>query len=273
MAAYFFSHGKTNSWGALVGFYGNINYSVKKKLSDNSARILVLNVTIDGTSIFWLTLSRKYWTRRVIDFKGSFEGNKGRSRYRRKNIIFKGKFNFFFWPEHRILKKYTASRSIEPKSSLTCVTFDELETLNPKHLLFVNIISLEFCSEELTVSNDMPESAKSFKMLNALSMKWNGMEFVDEMETLIQNYNYLADQVKWERLKNEIRNFSINFSKKLAQNSRKLQAELETKMKNLEQNITNEHKFNEYKTAKDELENIYENLATGVKIWSNWDWY
>ena len=45
----FFSHGKTNSCGVLVGFYSNINYSVKKRLSDNSGRILVLNVTIDGT--------------------------------------------------------------------------------------------------------------------------------------------------------------------------------------------------------------------------------
>ena len=30
----FFSHGKINSCGVLVGFYGNINYCVKKKLSD-----------------------------------------------------------------------------------------------------------------------------------------------------------------------------------------------------------------------------------------------
>ena len=32
----FFLHGKTNSCGVLVGFYSNINYSVKNKLSDNS---------------------------------------------------------------------------------------------------------------------------------------------------------------------------------------------------------------------------------------------
>ena len=37
---------------------------------------------------------------------------------------------------------------------------------------------------------------------------------------------------------------AINFSRKLAQNSRKLQTDLETKTKNLEQNITNEDKFN-----------------------------
>ena len=104
--------------------------------------------------------------------------------------------------------------------------------------------------------------------------------FVDEMKTLIQkvifgfeNDTYLTDQVKWELLKYETRKFAINVSKKLAQNSRKLQRDLETKIKNLEQNIINEDKFNEYKTAKDELENFYDNIATGVKIRNKCDWY
>ena len=48
---------------------------------------------------------------------------------------------------------------------------------------------------------------------------------------------------------------------------------METKVKNLEQNITDEHKFNEYKTAKDELEDLYDNIATGVKIRSKCDLY
>ena len=51
-----------------------------------------------------------------------------------------------------------------------------------------------------------------------------------------------------------IRKLAIDFSSKLAQNSRKLQTDLETKVKNLEQNITNKDKFNKYKAAKDELE-------------------
>ena len=100
------------------------------------------------------------------------------------------------------------------------------------------------------------------------------------MKTLIQkvifgfeNDTYLTDKVKWELLKYEIRKSVINFSKKLAQNSRKLQRDLETKIKKLEQNITNEGKFNEYKTAKDALENFYGNIAAGVKIRSKCDWY
>ena len=79
---------------------------------------------------------------------------------------------------------------------------------------------------------------------------------MDVMKTLTQkvifgfeNDTYLTDQVKWELWKHDIRKFPINFSKKLPQNSR----DLETKIKNLEQNIINEDKFNKYKTAKDEL--------------------
>ena len=52
----FFSLGKTNSCGVLVGFYGNINYSVKKKLNDNSGKILVLNVAIDGKEYLLINL-------------------------------------------------------------------------------------------------------------------------------------------------------------------------------------------------------------------------
>ena len=51
-------------------------------------------------------------------------------------------------------------------------------------------------------------------------------------------------------------NLQLIFLKKLAQNSRKLQRDLETKIKNLQQNIINEAKFNEYKTANDELQNF-----------------
>ena len=60
------------------------------------------------------------------------------------------------------------------------------------------------------------------------------------MKTLIEkvafgfeNDTSLTDRVKRELLKYEIRKFAINFSKNLAQNSRKLKRDLETKIKNV----------------------------------------
>ena len=48
---------------------------------------------------------------------------------------------------------------------------------------------------------------------------------------------------------------------------------METKIKNLEQDIINEDKLNEYKTAKDEFENFYDSVATRFKIRSKCNWY
>ena len=52
----FFSYGKTNSCGVLVRFYGNIIHSIEKKLSDSSARTLVLYVTINGMQYLLINL-------------------------------------------------------------------------------------------------------------------------------------------------------------------------------------------------------------------------
>ena len=91
----------------------------------------------------------------------------------KKNIISAGDFNLFFDQklesagENSILKKLAVSKLIKLKESLNL----ELEILNPKHLLFGNVISLEFCREDLTIfSNNMQELAKNVKTLNALSM-------------------------------------------------------------------------------------------------------
>ena len=48
---------------------------------------------------------------------------------------------------------------------------------------------------------------------------------------------------------------------------------METKTKNLEQNIIDEDKFNEYKTTKDDSKNLYDNIATGAKTQNKCDWY
>ena len=48
---------------------------------------------------------------------------------------------------------------------------------------------------------------------------------------------------------------------------------METIINNIDQNITDEDKFNKYKTAEDELEDLYDNITAGVKIQSKCDWY
>ena len=45
----YFSHGKTNSCGVLIAFFGNSNVVVKNQFKDDHGRILILEVTIYAT--------------------------------------------------------------------------------------------------------------------------------------------------------------------------------------------------------------------------------
>ena len=171
----FLSYGKTNSCGVLVGFYGNINYSVKKKLSDNSGRILVLDVTIDGTE--YLLINLYNWNTEPEQLKILESLSKLLKYFQdisEKSIIFAGDFNLFFDQKLKpaggnpILKKLAVSKLIESLNlqfPLTCVIYGKLETLNPKHLLFDNVISLEFCREDLTIYLFQAISKNRLKML------------------------------------------------------------------------------------------------------------
>ena len=52
----FYSHGKSNSCGALVCFIGSNRLFIRNKLSDNDGRILILDVDIDDENFVWINL-------------------------------------------------------------------------------------------------------------------------------------------------------------------------------------------------------------------------
>ena len=53
----FLSHGKTNSCGVLIAYYGTEKFTVKKQQADHSARILTLNVTINDSEYILINLN------------------------------------------------------------------------------------------------------------------------------------------------------------------------------------------------------------------------
>ena len=77
--------------------YGNINYSVKKELSDNSGRILVLDVAIDATKNLLITLYNGNTEREQLKFLDSL--SKVLNEFQdinEKNIIFAREISFDF---------------------------------------------------------------------------------------------------------------------------------------------------------------------------------
>ena len=81
------------------------------------------------------------------------------------------------------------------------------------------------------------------------------MKIIPENNKNLENNTYLTDQVRWGLLKYGTCKFVINLSRKLERNSRKSQTYLETKTKNLKQNICDEDKFNEFKTVNNWSQN------------------
>ena len=174
----FFSHGKTNSCGVLVGFYGNINYFVKKKLSDNSGRILALDVTINGTEYLLINLYNGNTESEQLNILESLSNIlKDFQDLSEKNIIFAGDFNLFFDQKlesaggNPILKKLAVSKLIELKESLNLC--DIWRIRNPKSKVFTfrqrHVFEiLQRRLDYLFISNNMQESVKKCKNTECL---------------------------------------------------------------------------------------------------------
>ena len=51
-----YSHGKSNSYGVLIAFYGSITYPVMRKVSEEHVQILIVEVLIDDTEFILINL-------------------------------------------------------------------------------------------------------------------------------------------------------------------------------------------------------------------------
>ena len=79
------------------------------------------------------------------------------------------------------------------------------------------------------------------------------------------NENILDNQVLWEYMKDNIRKYTIKFSKELAKNTNKTIADLETKLKHYEKHENYVDNI-DYKVCKQQLDEIYERKAKDIKI-------
>ena len=86
------------------------------------------------------------------------------------------------------------------------------------------------------------------------------------------NENILDDQVIWEYLKYNIRKYTIKIFKELAKSTNKITTDLEAKLKHFEKH---ENYFDniDYQVCKQQLDEIYEKKAKGIKIRSKCNWY
>ena len=104
-------------------------------------------------------------------------------------------------------------------------------------------------------------------------------EYVSAMKkhimVTIKNFekeNINDDQILWEFLKYEIRNFTKGSQKKHAKTVKE-KVKLENELKILEDNLNQSENLNRYNDAKFQLDNIYNKIAEGIKVRSKCNWY
>ena len=77
--------------------------------------------------------------------------------------------------------------------------------------------------------------------------------------------------VQWGFLKYDIRKFTIKFSKNKAKLRREKLSCLEVKLKELEENLSNDEAKEQYNTYRSEINKIYDETSNGIKIRSKCD--
>ena len=97
-------------------------------------------------------------------------------------------------------------------------------------------------------------------------------KFVLDTLNELFNENIFDDQVKWEYFKNNIKKYSIKFSKELAKNTNKATDDLEAKLKHYEKHENYVDNI-DYKVCKQELDEMHKKKAKGIKIRSKCYWY
>ena len=90
-------------------------------------------------------------------------------------------------------------------------------------------------------------------------------EFINKVMGELNHSNQFCDQVKWELLKYEI-GFMIKFWKDLAKAKKSKQYSLENKLKLLESNLNCDINSVEHIKCKNQLEEIYHDIADSIKV-------
>ena len=116
----YFSHGKNNSCGVLIAFYGNVNVVVKNQFNDDNRRILIFEVTIDDTEYLLVSYYNAYSEQEQLEtlqnlsvMLENFES------FCSNNVIIAGDFNFFFSKKlvfkdgYPYLKKHSVSHIVK----------------------------------------------------------------------------------------------------------------------------------------------------------------
>ena len=246
----FFSHGKTNSCGVAIGFYGSKTIEQINKISDKSGRILLVEATVDDTVFVLINIynanTESEQLETLLDLVSIIDKVKD---IQSKNIVLGGDFNVIFdislesLGGNPCLKKKSIAKLIQIKEKFDLCDIWRIRNPKIKRFTFRQQHISGFIQRRLDyffVFNLLQESVNKTEVLTAFSTDHSPLLFSldlhkDEnrenglwkfnsslsMNSYFQTKGIRDPQVIWEFLKYETSKFSIEFSKLQTQNTKK----------------------------------------------------
>ena len=312
-----FSHGKTNSCGVAIGYFGSQQFTIESKKTDHGGRILVLEASLEDKKYILINIYNSNTESEQIETLEHLNRILNTIDYsHEKHIILGGDLNIFF---DSSLEASGGNPTIKKKSLRIILAIKERLDLcdmwrirNPKtcrytfrqnhssgviqrrldYFFISNNMQQFVCKTDILASFLSDHSPVFFTSSDsALDTYGKGLwkfnsslikneEYVSAMKkhimVTIKNFekeNINDDQILWEFLKYEIRNFTIMFTKKHAKTVRQEKEKLENELKILEDNLNQSENLNRYNDAKFQLDNIHKKISEGIKVRSKCNWY
>ena len=288
----------------FYSYFGSKSVTVTNEISDNSGRILVLQVNINDEIYLLVNLYNSKTKPELLEtlhkletillkFDANeynhviFSTTSGNAKLKTCTVckFLELKDKFYLCDIWRIKNPKTKTFTFRQKRffgfiqrRLDYIFFSQNLQERTRNIDTLNTLSTDysavFCS--LLNSTEFPKGLGIWKFNNSFIFDRN---FVKEMKCFIHDAkkrlvleHVFYEQSQWEILKYEIRKFSIRSAKVIAKEKRKKQHGLESKLKILGKSRSCDKSIEEYHNCRTDLNEIDGNIAEGVKIRSKCQW-
>ena len=189
----FFSHGKTNSCGVAIGFYGSKTIEQINKISDKSGRVLLVEATVDDTVFVLINIyntnTESEQLETLLDLVSIIDKVKD---IQSKNIVLGGDFNVIFdisfesLGGNPCLKKKSIAKLIQIKEKFDLCDIWRIRNSKIKRFTFRQQHLSGFIQRRLDyffLSNLLRESVNKTDILAALSTDHSRLLFSLKLRT------------------------------------------------------------------------------------------
>ena len=193
----FFYHGKTNSCGVLIAYFGAETFTVKKQQTDHSGHILILNVSLNDSGYILIKLYSANTEKEQTEVLGNlFALLKTFDINPNKHIFMTGDFNLFFNSKldaaggNPTLKRKPLAKLIELKEGYDSCDIWRVRNTKVKQFTFTQQHSSGFIQRRFHysfISNGLQEFASATDILTPIST-----DHSSELFSLSQDFVILA---------------------------------------------------------------------------------